>query len=299
MRWITPALLLCVVQVSGAADRVPATAPATTKPVLDLSSVIAPHSRIELDVPYVAGGGPEQSLDVYAPKNASAAPIILYLHGGEWAKRDKQEGAYKPRFLNSNGIIFISANYRLSGTAKHPAQVNDVAAAIKWALDHAAEYGGDPKKIYLMGHSAGCHLATLVGLDARPLATVGMKPTDLAGVISWSGGAFDLVEKHDAGGMYSGYIEQCFGMDRAVWADASPMNHVGQTAMPRFLLVSAERDNASSIEANHKLADKIKAAGGTATTALLMNKDHGLADHDLGLPDDQGNDVLLTFVQDN
>ncbi len=87
---------------------------------------------IRRDVGYVADAADKQKLDVYAPPGASAAPVIIFIHGGEWTKGDKREVSFKPRFLNENGIVFISANYRLSGTDKHPAQVKDVAVAVRW-----------------------------------------------------------------------------------------------------------------------------------------------------------------------
>ena len=105
---------------------------------------------------------------------------------------------------------------QVSGVAKHPAQVDDVAAAVRWARDHVAEFGGDPQKLILMGHSAGCHIVTLTALDPRPLAKFNLKPADLKAVISWSGGAFDLVDKVKQGGMYADYIHLNFGDDERV-----------------------------------------------------------------------------------
>jgi len=103
--------------------------------------------------------------------------------------------SYKPKFLNENGIVFVSANYRLSPPAKHPTHISDVAAAVRWVYDHAAEIGASPKKIVVMGHSCGCHLVTLLALDPRWLAGVKLSPDDLRGVVAWSGGAYDLVAK--------------------------------------------------------------------------------------------------------
>ena len=79
-------------------------------------------------------------------RDAKDAPIVVFFHRGEWSKGDKSEAAYKPKFLNDNGVVFVSANYRLSPAAKHPDHINDVAAAVRWVYDHAAEFGGSPKK---------------------------------------------------------------------------------------------------------------------------------------------------------
>ena len=128
------------------------------------------------------GSDEKQRLDVYAPKGAKGAAIVIFIHGGEWTKGDKAAVSFKPKFLNENGIVFISTNYRLSPAVKHPAHVSDVAAAVRWVRDHAKEFGGDPNKIVLMGHSPGCHLATLAALDPRHLAREKLEPKDLCGV---------------------------------------------------------------------------------------------------------------------
>lgn len=263
------------------------------------AAIAAADSRITRDVAFVPNATPEQKLDIYAPPHAARAPVVIYVHRGEWAKGDKTEASFKPKVLNEHGIIFVSTNYRLSGVARHPAQVNDVAAAVRWVHDHIAEQGGDPAKIYLMGHSAGCHIVTLVGLDPRPLATVGLKPGDLAGVISWSGGAFDLPAKYAAGGMYRSYIEKNFTVSEAAQRDASPIAHVGDARpMPPFLFVSGGAGKAESRLLSEKMSELIRAAGGRARAVTLEGKDHFHADYDCGRPDDPDNSgqVLLDFI---
>ena len=269
----------------------------TTQP--DMSPIVSGGTQTLRDVAYVTGGGPQQRLDVYAPVGVRGLPVVMFVHGGEWHHGDKREVRYKPQFLNERGIVFISVNYRLMDTATHPAQASDVASAVRWVHDHAVEFGGDPAKIVLMGHSAGCHLVTLVGLDPRWLAGVQMKPSDLAGVVSWSGGAFDLVQKVKDGGLYAGYIRRNFGKEEAGWRDASPMAHVGDgKPMPRFLFVSAEGDRQASKEATQKMVGLIRAAGGQAEFAPLPGKDHRSANQDLGKTGDPTGGVLVRFVRD-
>ncbi len=283
---------VCIVIIGAA----PASKPAPTQS--DMTPRVAENTFSEPDVPYVENGSEKQKLDIYAPLDAHNSPVLVFVHGGEWAKGDKSEVSFKPKFFNEYGVIFVAVNYRLSGTDHHPAQVNDVAAAVKYVHDHIHDVGGDPTKIVLMGHSAGCHLVTLVGLDPRPLATVGMKPSDLAGVVSWSGGAFDLVEKEKSGGNYPQCIRANFGDDPAKWRDASPMNHIGDfKPLPRFLFASAEQGNPSSREASDKMAEKIRAAGGKAESIVLKGKSPTLANHQIGMPGDTTGDTLLEFIK--
>jgi arylformamidase len=239
-----------------------------------------------------------QRLDVYAPRGARQAPVVVFVHGGEWTRGDKAAVSFKPKFFNENGIAFVSINYRLAPAATHPAHVSDVASAIRWVHDHAGQFGGDSKKIVLMGHSAGCHLATLVALDSRYLAKVDLRPADLSGVVAWSGGSYDLVQKVAQGGAYADYIKQAFGDSEDVWRDASPVCHVdGVKGGPPFLFVSIEPGNASH-QAAERLAALIRDAGGTATSKLLEGRDHFGANHLLGAPDDTTGTIFLQFVTD-
>ncbi len=259
------------------------------------AAVLSPKTVVRADVPY--GKDEKQRLNVYAPRSAKDAPIILFFHRGEWTTGDKSEVSYKPKFLNENGIVFISANYRLTPAVTHPAHINDVAAAVRWAYDHAADFGGSAKRIVVMGHSAGCHLVTLLALDPRYLSGVGLRPSDLRGVVAWSGGAYDLVEKVHAGGMYAHCIRQAFGEAEAAWREASPTTHVGDAKpLPPFLFVSVEKGNASNLAAE-RLAGLIKAAKGRADTRILQDRAHMTANKLLGAPNDTTGAILLDFVR--
>ena len=243
------------------------------------------------------GTDPKQRLDIYAPRGAAGAPVVVFFHRGEWTQGDKSEVSYKPRFLNDNGIVFVSANYRLTPAVTHPAHIKDVATAVRWVHDHAAEFGGSPKRTVVTGHSAGCHLVTLLALDPRYLADVGLRPSDLRGVVAWSGGAYDLVEKVKAGGTYAPYIRKAFGDSAAAWRDASPVAHVGDARpLPPFLFVSVERGNPSH-QASERLASLIRDAKGQADSCLIESRTHFTANHLLGAPEDKTGLVLLEFVR--
>lgn len=277
----------------------PATTVAAKEPQAPRVPIVAVGSRITWNVPYVEGATEQQMLDVYAPADARGAPVVVYVHRGEWARGDKSEVGYKPKFLNENGVVFVSVNYRLSDVARHPAQVEDVAAAIRWLHDHVAEYGGSPDRMVLMGHSAGCHISSLVGLDPRPLAKVGLAPNALRGVVCWSGGAYDLVAKVAEGGMYKPYVEKNFGTEKAGLDDASPITHVREvTPGMRFLFVSAGEGKPASRELSERMAREITAAGGRGEALTLTGKTHFTADYDCGMPGDplDSGQRLLQFL---
>ncbi len=255
--------------------------------------VLAKDTVRRADVAY--GKDEKQRLDVYSPKGAKGAPVVVFVHGGEWTRGDKSAVSYKPKFLNESGVVFVSVNYRLTPAVTHPAHVSDVAAAVGWVHEHAEEVGGDPKKVVLMGHSAGCHLVTLAALDPRYLGEVRLRPSHLRGVVAWSGGAYDLVQKVDDGGAYAEYIKKAFGDSADAWRDASPVAHA-KGAGPAFLFVSVEAASASH-KAAERLAGLIRDAKGRADSKLIEGRDHFNANHLLGAPGDTTGQVLLDFVR--
>ena len=127
------------------------------------------------NIRYTYSGPDKQNvLDVYAPATGNNHPIVLYVHGGGWLGGTKAQLESKPDFFVGNDYVLVSINYRLSPEFKHPAHVQDVASAIAWVYNNAAQFGGDPERIAISGHSAGAHLAALAATDPRYLAVHGL-----------------------------------------------------------------------------------------------------------------------------
>lgn len=269
----------------------PATRPAST-PVLGDNTILHP------DVPY---GGPDAQMDVmdiYSPKGAKDAVIVLFVHGGEWSRGDKKDISFKPRFFNGHNIIFASMNYRLSPQNVHPSQVDDVAQGIAFLTRHAADFGGSPDKIVIMGHSAGCHLVSLVSLDPQYLAKVGLKPSAIKATVAWSGGMYDLPTRYAAGGMYQPFIKATFGEDEKSQRAASPIAHVGNSKdAPPILFASIDDPkSAASRDAAENMVKLVNANGGNAQSVLLENRAHFYANYLIGAPDDTTGQILLNFI---
>ncbi len=117
-------------------------------------------------------------IDMRLPENVKDFPTLVWFHGGglTGGKRDF------PKFEGS-GVAFVSAGYRLSPQAKCPEFIEDAAAAVAWTLNHIAEYGGDPKRVFVGGHSAGGYLTLMVGMDPKWLAAHRLSHKQLAGLI--------------------------------------------------------------------------------------------------------------------
>lgn len=234
-----------------------------------------------------------QSLDIYgAASPAQKRPIMAFIHGGGWEFGDKaniphgrdKAGAFVPR-----GFVFASLNYRLSPAVQHPAHVQDIAAAIAWLHDNAATFGGDPDRIYVMGHSAGAHLAALVATDERRLAAHTLPLTTIKGVIPLDGAGYDLTTEAPkvikTKFLLGKWYRDAFGTDPAGWADASPAKHVaaGKGIAP-FLLVYTARPDA--VTQTRALADTLHKAGVSAETLLTPDQSHAELNRQFGKPGD-------------
>jgi hypothetical protein len=181
--------------------------------------------RTFLDLPYAKIGGVEPkltSLDVYAAPNAENAPVLVWVHGGGWARGDKSQVASLPAAFVREGFVVASVNYRLAPAVDFSAQAQDVAAAIAWMRKHAQDYGAAPEMMFLMGHSAGAHLVALVGTDGSYLKAHGLSLSALRGVVPLDTEAYDL--KGFAarfGGKLPALYAAPFTQDPATWAKAS------------------------------------------------------------------------------
>jgi acetyl esterase/lipase len=188
------------------------------------------------------------SLDIYtrARNGGSALPVVVMVHGGGWQGGDKANaeiGPEKAEFIVPLGFVYVAVNYRLSPAVKHPTHVQDVARAINWVDEHIHRYGGDRQRIFLMGHSAGAHLAALVSTDESYLARWGKRLSLVKGVILLDTAGYDIpraIEQAE-GDRSVRMFEAAFGTDRKVWRDASPQFHIARgKGIPPFLVAYSE-----------------------------------------------------------
>lgn len=199
------------------------------------------------------GEHPSQRLDVYAPDDAAGAPVVVFVYGGRWQTGSRGQYAFVGRALAKRGIVAIVLDYRHGPDVRFPAFVEDVAGGVRWTHEHARDFGGDPAKIFLAGHSAGAHIAALVATDARYLQAVGMAPRDLAGVIGIAG-PYDFAPITDPD------LRQIFGDTPAEWAASQPIGLVNGDEPP-FLLLHGEDDKTVWTRNSERLAAKLTAAG--------------------------------------
>ncbi len=159
----------------------PACSPATL-----LNATVASHGvSVTQDVAYAEG--PRRRLDIYRPFGAGKAPMIVFLYGGSWRTGSKEMYRFVALPLAARGAVVVVPDYRLYPEVAFPAFLDDNARAVAWAAAHATELGGDPSRVFLVGHSAGAYNAAMLGLDPRLLAAAGYDRRRLAGVVGLAG----------------------------------------------------------------------------------------------------------------
>jgi acetyl esterase/lipase len=265
--------------------------------LLPIASAVA--DEVQRDIPYSEAGKAATTLDVYPAGNGADHPVLVWIHGGGWRIGDKAHVQLKPQVFNDKGFVFVSLNYRLHPDADYKQQAGDVARAIRWVRDHASDFGGSRKGVFLMGHSAGAHLAALVATDPRYLKAEGMQLSDLSGVILLDGAGYDIPQQLAMARlprMKELYLT-VFGSDLETQRDASPITHVaaGQGTPPFLILHVANRPD--SRRQSQALADKLNAAGASAKVVAAEGKTHATINRQLGEADDAPTEAVFEFLK--
>jgi len=213
------------------------------------------------------GPDPRQKLDVYKPLgNVAGAPVVVFFYGGNWSAGDRADYRFVGEALAASGAIAIVADYRLSPQVRWQQILQDCALATRWAFDRAPALGGDPRRIYLMGHSAGGYNAAMLALDSRWLRAQGLSPERLAGWIGLAG-AYDFLPIVDP------RVRVAFNWPDTP-LDSQPITHVSARS-PRALLLSAANDKVvSPTRSTVAMGQRLQAAGVPVQYELLDKVSH-------------------------
>ena len=202
---------------------------------------------VKRNIPYAEPAHERQVLDVYSPPHAKNLPVVFWIHGGGWQAGDKTSVQIKPKVFMDKGFVFVSTNYRLLPSVDMATIVRDVAKSIRWVHDHIAEYGGDPKRLFIMGHSAGAQLAALICTDERYLKAEGLSLAITKGCVPVDGDTYDvpaIIETAETRRRVHGLPQakfghrEKFGNDPAKHRDFSAVTHVARDkGIPPFLIL--------------------------------------------------------------
>ena len=202
------------------------------------------------------------------------------------------------------GFVFVSTNYRLLPQVDMETIVRDIAKSIRWVHDHIAEYGGDPQRLFIMGHSAGAQLAALVCTDDRYLKAEGLSLAIMKGCVPVDGDTYDvpaIIETaetrrraHGQPQLKFGHREK-FGNDPAKHRDFSAVTHVAKDkGIPPFLIMHVADHPDTSAQAQ-RLASVLKEAGVPSAFMVPGSRRHNKINADIGITDDPGRRCFSTF----
>ena len=230
---------------------------------------LAPSSTYALTDGVAYGPLPRQKLDVFQPTTAAPPggwPVVVFFYGGTWTWGERAEYRFVGEALASRGVLTLVADYRLYPAGRYPDFLNDSAAAVAYALRESARLGGNPKRLFAMGHSAGAYNAAMLALDARWLQAAGQSPAALAGWVALAG-PYDFlpIENPDARPVF-------FHPDYP--PGTQPLAYAGRGS-PRSFLGAAPDDKLVNPQRNTQaLADRLQAAGVPVTLKFYDRTSH-------------------------
>ncbi len=259
------------------------------------------QAMTELNIHY--GQHEKQRLDIYPAKGGSiqeSTPVVIWVHGGGWRNGDKDNRSGQGLCIkwSESGITMVNLNYRLTPEVQHPAHIEDVAAGVAWVINNIAQRGGDPKRVFLLGHSAGAHLVALLGTAPEYLGKHQLHPSQLAGVLAIDTASYDLRSTQSPA--VRKMIKDAFGEDRQVLAGASPLLHAQKDpgASPPMIIATVQQrpDALEESTALHKLlpGSKLIVMDYPRMTQL---KAHGQIARDLVDLDNSMTVKILDFVR--
>lgn len=276
--------------------------------LLIASPAFAAELEIHRNIAYTDPADELQKLDIYAPAGAKNLPVVFWIHGGGWQVGDKAQIEHKPQAFADKGFVFVSTNYRLLPKVEMLTIFQDVAKSIRWVHDHIADYGGDPNRLLVMGHSAGAQLAALISIDDRYLKAEGLSLSIIKGCVPVDGDTYDvpaIIETAETRRRVHGQPQarfghrEKFGNNPEKHRDYSAVTHVAKDkGIPPFLIlyVADHPDNTAQAQ---RLASVLTAAGVPAKLFGGKETNHNRLNDNLGLPDDAATKAVFEFVDES
>jgi len=227
----------------------------------NLPALRGPFERLA-DVPYAPGV--RHALDVYRPLGVRDAPVVVFWYGGAWVEGSKEDYRFVDAALAEVGCLALLPDYRLYPAVRFPAFLDDCARAVRWAIDNAAAHGGDPRRVYVAGHSAGAHMAAMLAVQPGRLAAAGADPSAIRGLIGLAG-PYALQPN-------SRTLNAIFAPPYAM-SDWQPVALVTPAAPPALLLHGAADELVQAAQ-SERFAAALRAAGVAAELEIYPGRTH-------------------------
>lgn len=234
-------------------------------------------------------------LDVYSPPSGSGHPVLVFVHGGSWKDYDKILFAPVAMKLLPEGMVVVIPDYTLHPDAGYEQMADEVAAALAWTLEKIEEYGGDPRRVVVAGHSAGAHLTGLALMDPRFLSAHGRSRNEICGWIGLSG-VYDVQAEYDywlARGTTPKVIVDVMGGEQN-FAEASPLSHA-RADLPPILLIHGEEDKTVPVGIARDFYGVLQAAG--ADSSLTIYPEAGHSDYLLAALSEERAPIVAEIAQ--
>ena len=266
----------------------------------------AAEMKVHRDIPYVESADTRQKVDVYAPAGATSLPVIFWIHGGGWVTGDRSLMHAKPQAFVDTGFVIVSPGYRVLTNVDMVTICRDVAKAFAWMEQHITEYGGDPKRVIVSGHSAGAQLAALLCIDERYLKAEGVSMDVIKGCIPVDGDTYDvpaIIEvaetrrrAHGLSPITANGHRQKFGNSPEKHKDYSAVTHVAKgKGIAPFLIMHVAGHPDVSAQAE-RLENVLKGAGVSVKRYGAKESTHNKINEEMGLADDPGTKAVFDFV---
>ena len=208
------------------------------------------QTRVEKNINYAGNADDNYTLNVYHKKGeVRNQDVILFIHGGSWSSGKKETYWWLGRNFAKNNVVTATINYPLAPNATYKEMALASAKAVKWVKDSIANYGGNPDRIFLMGHSAGGHLAELINADPQYFESIGIK-NPVKGVILDDAFGLDMDEyltKADRGGSYGDFL-RTFSAEQKNWQLGSPLYYVENIKNPHLIFYGGKTYPAIQIQ---------------------------------------------------
>jgi len=268
-------------------------------------SASAIAQNVKRDIRYLDDGHARHVLDIYSPNDAKNLPVVFWIHGGGWEQGDKSSAKLKPQWFMDKGFVFVSTNYRLLPEVDMGTLIRDCAKSFAWVQKNIAQHGGDPKRVFVGGHSAGAQLAAILCTDDRYLKEANADFSALIGCVPVDGDTYDIPAMIETAetrlrvhGMpmpkYGHRLK--FGGTPEKHIDFSAVTHVAKgKGIPPFLILHVSNHPDTSIQARH-FGSVLTEAGVPTTVFGAKDTDHSKLNDNLGLADDPATKALELFV---
>jgi acetyl esterase/lipase len=225
------------------------------------------------DITYSKNDSRSHQLNVFAPRKKSTLnEVLIFVHGGSWNKGKKSLYNFLGSRMSRKGVVVVIPDYPVSPSDTYYGMAIAVSQAVLWVRQNIQQYGGDPDRIYISGHSAGGHLAALVSIRNGYFDTLGTT-SPIKGTILIDAAGLDMYGYLSEAKLPSDHTYfNTFTRDPATWKDASPLYHL-HNDIPPMLIYRGEKTYPSIIKSHQKFVEALKPFGG-AQYQILKGKKH-------------------------